>query len=368
MEFVKLSASQSSLRGAFFICWFDFNGNCNMKRTFLFVLCLFFANNIFAATSSQSKSLSTEVQTLQQDIKNIREQMLGRDDFGFVTLSPYSEIKPIYSQYNLIVKLFDANADLQLLKQQQEIASYRIAHNIKASTHPVVALSSSLEAQGISQRDYTGGGKSDVNLSHAELDAVSELVSWARAAIFAIYDDTSPTTGARATNSQLRVDAGFITFGNLDKTPWYATLGQIYVPFGQYYNYMVTDPWTKILARTKERAAVLGYSKNDWDAAVYGFKGDTYTGDRDNVVNNWGANLYYHTVWREVRLSLGMGYIYNLADSIGMMSNGDTTTGHFTGFKSSKHLDHAVPAIGLRSLSGYGDYNFVVEAGWQNIP
>lgn len=335
-----------------------------MKKTFLFVFGLFLVNDIFAAVDSKTKSLAEEVQALQQDLINIKEQKLGGDEVGFVTLSPYAAIQATYSPYNLIVKLVDANADLQLLKQKQEIVSYRAAHNIKTpSNRPVVALSGSLEAQAWHKRDYTSGGKSDIDLTKAELDAVSNFGHWVTGAMFIQYDNSAPDagSGARVTNSQFRIDTGFINIGNLDKTPWYGTIGQIYVPFGQYNNYMVTDPWTKILARTKDRAVVLGYSNNGWNGSVYGFKGDTYTSDRNNIINNGGANLYYGTTRNDITMGMGTSYIYNLADSIGMMSNGDGTSGHFTGFKSAEHIDHAVPAIDLRGAITYSDYNFLAE-------
>lgn len=334
-----------------------------MKKTFLFVFGLFFVASAFA-TNTKDKSLAEEIQSLQQDIKNIKTRSIARDDFSFVSLSPYAAIQTTYSPHNLIVKLVNANSDLQLLWQKKEIANYYVSHGIKfLPNRPVVALSGALEGQVWYNRDYTGGGKSDIDLTKAEFDAVSYFGSWVTGAMFIQYSNSAPAagSGARVTNSKLNIDTGFINVGNLDRTPWYATIGQIYVPFGQYNNYMVTDPWTKILARTKERAAVVGYSKDGWSAAVYGFKGDTYTGDRNSIVNNGGANIYYRGTWRDITASAGTSYIYNLADSIGLMSNGDSTSGHFTGFKSAEHIDHAVPAINLRGALTYSDYDFLAE-------
>ena len=117
--------------------------------------------------------------------------------------------------------------------------------------------------------------------------------------IYAIaYDASPPDVGPRINNSAFNLNMGFVNIGNLDKTPFYFTAGQLYVPFGRYSTSMVSAPLTLNLARTKTRPFILGYkSQEDTGpfAAVYVYRSDTIFG-KSGV---GGANLGYIYEYRQ---------------------------------------------------------------------
>ena len=314
---------------------------------------------MFAA--KDSATLAEEIRNLQQDIEKLRSISPSQNNYGFLLSSPYVGLRATYDDSALLTNLPSIDTDLRLLEQRRDIVRYMSSQNIAIPDRPIVALSGAIEGEASFGRDYTGGGKSYIDLSRAELDLLGQINPWITTAIFICYDDTASSSGAVVTNSKVYLDSAFITLGDLEVSPWYGTIGQLYVPFGQYYNYMVTTPLIKDLARTRERAIELGYRHNGINAAVYGYKGDTYVSDHSNEINDWGVNLSYDFNWKSIDISIGGGYINNIAESEGMMDNGDTTDGHFDGFYSHQQLHHFVPAVDLNGWFQYKDYTLVME-------
>jgi len=335
-----------------------------VKKLILFVSSLLLVGSGFAATKPATvkqppaKSLAQEVKELKAEVDELKAAAPGRNDYGFVMTSPYVGIRATYDPNDLIVNLPSVNEDVRLLEQRQELADYADKHNFKIPERPIIDLSGTVEGQVWSKRDYTQGSKSDIDLSRAELDVIGDISRWVTGVMILSYDSNKITDTPRYSNSKFYVNRGFITIGNLNEFPMYGSLGQFYVPFGQYTNYMVTTPLTQSLARTKERAVVFGYDKDKLYGAVYAYKGDTYTGDRNNVINNWGINLGYKIAIYDFGFSFGAGYISNLADSEVMQ---DTNGGTFTGFKSGESLDHFVSAVNLHGEAKYTDYSVVAE-------
>ena len=349
-----------------------------MKKLILFVSSLLLVGSGFAAATTadtakpakpvvkqakhNTKSLAQQVKDLQDQMDDLKTHRLGRDEFGFVSTSPYLGIRATYDPNDLLVNLPSVNEDFRLLQQRQEIANYVAAHDQRVPDRPIIDLSGSVEAQGISKRDFTGGSKSDVDLSRAELDVIGDINPWVTGVMIISYDNAPASSGARGTNSKLYINRGFITIGNFNKSPVYGTVGQIYVPFGQYTNFMVTTPLTQSMARTKARAAEIGYSHElGIYGSLYAYKGDTYMNDRNNVINSWGANLGYTKMLQDAKMDIGAGFMHNIADSEGMMDNGAAGTSYFKGFKDGKKLRHNVPAVDVHGSLKYTNYSLVAE-------
>jgi len=329
----------------------------NSKKLALFLLGLFVSCVAFAAKNTVPTDLE-----LGQDLQKIREQIYDakydifcNKEFGAIISSPYVGLRAAYDTADLITDLPTVNADIVLLEQKRDIAKYKTAHNLKTPDRPVMALSGALEADAYFWRDFTQGSSSDIDLGRAELDILGDINPWVMGALFLVYDHVRNPTIA---NSRVYVDSGFVTLGNLQQSPFYFTIGQIYVPFGQYTHYMVSIPLTRVLMRTRERAAVLGYAKDGIYGTLYGYKGDSYTDNRDSSINAWGASLGYEWKWRDIDFGAYTYYINNVADSEGMQS---TDGNFFPGFKTHEKLQHFVPGIGLRGKIKYKPYSFNVE-------
>jgi hypothetical protein len=193
---------------------------------------------------------------------------------------------------------------------------------------------------------------------------------------FAFDNSIGANTGefnsvSRTPNSRLFVNKGFIIIGDFTKSPFYATMGQFYVPFGTYSTTMVSSPLTKILARTQARALLLGYKQqapNSFYASTYVFKGDSHAGAKDHI-NNGGINVgYSFKTNSHFNIDVGAGVITNMADSVGMQDTGNEPM--FGGFGDSsesdlgigfgdEQLEHRVPAYDVHTILGVGS-NFQV--------
>ena len=101
-------------------------------------------------------------------------------------------------------------------------------------------LSGYLSIAGTHQeRQYFNNDKSlsTLDVPAARLDITSMISPWVNA-FMALKWDTTKT-------NNLSVNRAFMTIGNLNKTPFYMTLGTMFTPFGRYSSAMVTDPFDK---------------------------------------------------------------------------------------------------------------------------
>ncbi len=292
-----------------------------------------------------------------------------------VVTSPYLGVRSEYNGGDLVVNLSSVNTDLAILQQRQSLEDAAKSIGMDPKAHPRLIFSGEVEGQTTYTNPYSGPNNTNIDLTDAELDVVAAVDPWLTGYMVMAYDNGSTTaSGNRTNSSNLYLDRAFLTLGNLNKFPAYATAGQLYVPFGQYTSYMISDPVTKTLGRIKARALVLGYNQNvgKYDtgitSAIFGFKGDTSTGNNTpsgpSSVNNFGANLEMSQDFGPVTTDVGTSYIYNIADSDGMQVTG-ASYGGFVGFDgastAAQSLMHRVPAIDGRASAGYGPFSVISE-------
>ncbi len=164
------------------------------------------------------------------------------------------------------------------------------------------------------------GAQGDVNVDKAEIDVNAMASRWAAAFMSLQFSDAPPITGSRVENSRVYLARGFLTIGNLNVTPFYFTLGQMYVPFGRYAGGMVTAPLTLSLFRTLVRAAVIGYSQHGMYAQLYGFRGNQVNGGH-SPMKQGGLNLGFKHKTGNGSFDFGAGVISSVTDSEGMQNN-----------------------------------------------
>ncbi len=222
---------------------------------------------------------------------------------------------------DLITFLPSINDDLAVLKYRQRIQRYLEEHGIKVPERPVIALSGSVEAEVGYRKEYDGGSSSNIDLSGAELDVMAEVSPWVTAMMMITYDSGRPKGEPRINNSRLRLDKGYITIGNLEQTPFYFSIGQMYAPFGTYSSYRITDAPTKIVGRTKDRLVVLGYGGKRWEAQVFGLGSELRYQSGGNIMDHLGANLAYRDEFGNLRVYIGASYTGALAESKGILLN-----------------------------------------------
>jgi hypothetical protein len=304
-------------------------------------------------------------------LKNGLSSLASRFSHGMsVVASRFIGQRNPYDVNDLIVNLPSMNQDLRLLEQRQRLNDYALAHNEPIPNQPVIDLSGSVEGQALYTSDYLGASKTDVDLATAQFDLVAEVSPWITTAAFFNYENDSPVTGARISNSRVKLSRGFLTVGNLDKSPVYFTVGQIYVPFGLYSSFMVTTPVTATLAKVRTRAALLGIETNGFYGSLYAFRGDSFVSN-NGIINQWGANAGYSGKSNVgFNYGFGAGYIANMADSEGMQFTGGSNFPGFSIMPAIQKLRDTVPGADVHFELGFNPFhsglsdsplNFVAE-------
>lgn len=145
---------------------------------------------------------------------------------------------------------------------------------------------------------------SDLVLATFELGIVAEPTDeWtAEAVLLWEEDDTDP----------IDLDAAFITYTPAQGGGLYIQAGRLYLPFGAYPCFMVSDPLTLELGETRETAGVLGWAAGWMDARAGAFNGDTDKDGDDDTIGDWFAAL---TVMPAEGLEIGLSYLSDMAET-----------------------------------------------------
>lgn len=243
-----------------------------------------------------------------------------------VTSPVFGVRRPDDNYSKLMNRLPSVNEDLVLLGLRQKMDNYANEKGIPIPSRPIIALSGGVEGQVTfnSNDGYGSTSKSDINLSMAEVDVIAEAGPWATAAMIINYEDKKDTASVdsvtRWNNSRIRLDRGWVTFGQLNKAPVYFTIGQVFAPFGSYGSNMVTTPSTQILGRVKDRMVVLGYDQFGIYSQVYAYAGETKPTSSE-LIKHGGFNLGYRIDRENFAMDIGAGILGNLAESQGMQQN-----------------------------------------------
>ena len=184
------------------------------------------------------------------------------------------------------------------------------------------------------------------------------------------YNDGYGDQANRVNNSELQLNQGFVTIGDLTTLPVYSSIGQMYVPFGLYNYYTVNTPVTETLGQIQSRAITLAYHSNNTEvtpyAAVYGYQGATEINNNpasNSDVEEYGANAALAVAKGSFSALLGASYNSNIAESGGLQGDGSSGS-TFNGFSqsaSAEDLAYRVPGADFYGTLGYSAYTLLVE-------
>lgn len=332
----------------------------------LFSLGLTLAWGMALATTDKNKESSATVNyTVEKHLDEGSYFTLGMPVFT----SPFLGIRSKFDASDLIVNVSTMNEDLRFLEEQQKLNLVLKEKHMPPLDRPLVEISGDVVGQGFWSSSYQGEASSDVNLTNARFDVFARVSSWAMGYISTDFDNNpldpaSEGSGFRLGNSRIFLKRAFLTIGDLDKSPVYFSLGQMYVPFGRYSTSTVTTPDTLALGQTNTRAALLGVSYQGFFAAGYVFRGDSDTDDDSFDINNWGLNAGYKYRCDPIGVEVGGGYIANLADSNGMQITGNHRRDQFSGFGESHQTEvlvHKVPGMDMHLEFDYGKFGIDTE-------
>jgi hypothetical protein len=355
-------------------------------------------NQFVSMLAKRTQSLESQLQHLQNQVTTLKQQQskqvqVAHQQLGGggavdvltdpqhpifiigtpVVSSPYIGINSEYNASDLVINQPYVNEDLYLLQQRKQLWNYlHVQHDYPISNTPIVNLSGKIEAQiihGDEFDDFQSSSGNDIDLTGIELDTEILVNKWVTGLIAFVYDNSPPNQSLRRIdNSNVFLDRGFLTVGNLAELPLYGTIGQFYLPFGQYSSAMISDPFTKILGRTKARAVALGFSKqfnveNNLNLATFVSRGPTRTSFDNNGLHNFGANVDYTLAKQKWNLDLAASYIRSIADAIGLQHNGNSGINAFDGFATNESTEIMNPVSGLdaRGTLGVGPVSLTAE-------
>lgn len=276
--------------------------------------------------------------------------------------APYSGVRTPYDGAHLITNFPKTRLELNVLQQRQGIERFLVENDMHVTNRPFVEISGDVEIVGVIQDRSGSATTAAIDYSELEIVITTGINRWVSGLISILLDTRPPqstTTSAPASlvdNSNLFMEVGFLTIGNLNENPFFVTVGQTYVPFGRFTNYFINVMPPRALSRTKARNIAIGYRQpgdNSIYATVFGFESDTRSPGPNGII---GGTLAYAFSEETMSGEVGAGIISNVADSVGMQ--------RFAGFGTSavtERIAHGVPAINAYARLNVGDFGFLAE-------
>jgi hypothetical protein len=343
-----------------------------------------------AALSSQVSQLSAQTKKLEREVALLKKKKHKKavrakhkiatekshakgpwSHYVTVTTTPFMGKQLAYDGSDLLYNVTTINEDMRLLDQKKLLENEMAAQGY-ALDRPILQLSGEVEGMASSVGGFTGPTNNSITLSTAELQMNAIASSWASAFMSMNFTGAPISTGNREPISTIYLGRGFVTLGNFNRSPIYFSAGLMYPPFGRYANSMVSSPMTLSMAKIRTPAALLGFKLNDGlFGSVYGFTGSETTGPNE-IIRQEGVNLGYKRMFEATdSLSVGAGWVSNIADSQGMQGTGYSTAGGKfggfgvanagTGLTNNNALVHAVDGIDGHASLGLGRFTFLGE-------
>mgnify|MGYP000916669688 CR=1 FL=1 len=200
----------------------------------------------------------------------------------------------------------------------------KIEQQLKEKTLPStlakrVTLSGLIEAEaGYEKIRYSDPARadedsSDIILSTVELGVDVDIAKHVSGHVLFLWeeDDTEPVD----------MDEGFITLDGEDIVPLYLTAGKMYVPFGNYETFFISDPLTLEIGETRESGVRAGFYNDLLDASAAVFNGDVGKIRDDDHIDSFVGSIAFslpEELITDLGLTAGAAYLSNIADSDGL--------------------------------------------------
>ena len=330
--------------------------------------------NCYANTknlTTNHTSVETKINALQREIDELKHEQLRQkktaqkalvsskknitstchhkeaNNNSRILIGPYLNRDRLFDGSELLTNVPSVREAARLLENTQKLMNRCANLGIPYPSAPYLTLSGYIEGQTGYTDSYHGASTANIDLDAAELDIHAQINSWISGFIAIDYDEGD--------NDNLFMNRAFITIGNLNVTPLYASIGKVYTPFGRYSSNMVTEPMTQDIGRIRANTLTLGYqqvSDNALHAELYAYQGLTNAATDDNTRNEWGADLGYQFSHDVISGEIGTSIISNMADSQGAQDGSLTNTA----ITSSR-----VPGIAEYLQFAISQFNLIVE-------
>lgn len=269
-------------------------------------------------------------------------------------------INETYSPANLLTMQPSINEELALLQQRQAFT--------KATgydfTSPTLEIGGGLEGSfAYANQDNVVGRDQNLTLGMAEFDAQYIVNNFSNGYVSFAYNNMPKSSNDRSPKSTVYLKRAFISFGDLNSSPVYLSIGKMYVPFGNYSSAMVSTPLTQSAGRILSPSATLGLFYKGINLAGFTYSGSK-TSDTKKVNLQGGARLGFSKKMTNGNFNVNASYVTNIADSQGMQDNGLGSTNQFNGFSQTStgnNLVKNVPGWDVGLSTTYKHFTFMGE-------
>lgn len=285
----------------------------------------------------------------------------GRKIFGVPVVTGPSVRRPnFFDGSNLFVNYASVNRDQAFLQREADMFS---AGMFGTNDGPHVVFSGNLEAQVGMQDNSNVLNQSNktqtaANLTNLELDTYITFNRFTSG--YMTFSGSTTPSGSfmedTTDSSDVSIDLAQMIFGNFNKSPFYAAVGQSYVPFGRYSYGTVDSPLTKDVARTKARNITVGYAPKDpiyaglkpyGEAFVFNGTADDNSNTYDSYsLDQVGVDGGMSYTASKFNADLGVSWMNNASDLGGI--NGTVKNSNYDGdTNTSRYVSNAVAPTAL---------------------
>jgi hypothetical protein len=198
--------------------------------------------------------------------------------------------------------------------------------------------------------------RQDIDLSKVQLDFFSDVNPWVMVLASFNYDksDMPMLFQSKPKNARAYLKRGFITIGNMDQSPYYTSIGQMYLPFGSFSSSRLSGNAVLGLGRITGRVLVSGYHDLHQTHAFFLMQGSSQHANQQSIELLGFNNIFHVAIEDDSRIDVAVGYVSNMVESDGLLE-----AVHIQ--HASHVIDHPVPAIDANVTWKYRDAVFKME-------
>jgi hypothetical protein len=295
------------------------------------------------SNSAHIEALEKQMDALQQEMKALKAAKYDKTttEPSVGTASSFG-LGSAYDGSDLLINAPNVYKDFSLLKQNQAIEK-SVGHPL---TQPRVIVSGQIAADLMTHTDPFVGDKSSGVEAGTEIDMSAQLNNW-------VTGFTSLKAGSVSTtdNANFAMPQAFVSFGNLDCSPFFLTAGKFYIPAGSFStNMLFLTPTTRSLGRASTPAISGNYTNGGFLSSVFVYNGATKRTGNDRT-DGVGGRLNYGGVIDKLHYVVGGSYITNMA----------YTPTYTVAFAGNNKLQHYVPAAAVNGGLAYGPFSATAE-------
>ncbi len=237
---------------------------------------------------------------------------------GSVMLGTYFKKDDDYAGGNLISSLPSVRTDIGVLKRNYSEQKEAKSLGLHAPSYPRLTVGASMEAAILDDHmSNAAARKGSFDLNSMNFMALFQATEWITAYVNTMYNTDDLNKNGKL-GFKFSLFSGFITIGNLSRSPFFFTIGEMRVPFGRHTSNLAERAPVTFAARTRVKAAEIGFQQtgsNALQAEAYVYQGlAVIRGDQHPY--HWGASLGYHfKINHEVSGEVGASYISNFTDA-----------------------------------------------------